>query len=283
MIKSSTKKSPEKLQEIVQTIHKLATPFSGSFTQAPSAPSSDKWTEVSHPTTPSSAPISNISHPSVGGGSNPVIRKMQEAIVELASKVKGSALPVNAPGNLLESLTNIDGTNFADGAWGPITDAALHHVLDFAKYLLALANKFKIDIRSVYPANNLDSFGKLLSGYEVGPHSISLSLTGNDTDAGQVERAPIITQHIAAISELYSQILSKLPNVSNENLLNHTERQYLQTGSVLIHLDGQPRVVPLSALKSIRDYNNFITSHKLDASKMEILDAVINNANSGVS
>ena len=260
-------KSPEKLQAILDTIQKMATPYSGPSTSTPSP---------GHLYGPS------MNQPSSGGGrADPSIAKMQVAIEELSAKIGSSSMPVNMPANLVAELAKIShpvkGQKFADGSWGPHTDSALHHIVDLAKYLSALSDKFKLNTESIFPKERINLFETLLSGYQVEPHRITLSINGEE---GQIARAPYITERIEATSRLYDYILSQVPAISNEKILNHNERRYLQSGSTSVTLEsGQQFSIPLSALVSMKRYDDWIKSQKLDNDKMKILDLIINKQN----
>lgn len=97
----------------------------------------------------------------------------------------------NVVSDALEHILNIN--NFADGAWGPITNIALQNAYAFAAATIDMANDFKIPIR--YTDNNLKDF------YE------SIPKQPQDFAGEQQEQAAINnTKHIQAIRKMYATV-----------------------------------------------------------------------------
>jgi hypothetical protein len=62
-------------------------------------------------------------------------------------------------------------------------------------------------------------------------------------------------------------------------MLKPVEKQMIQTGKItVIHL-GKPLEIPLSALTSLNNYNQFCTANNLnDKDKAGVLDLIINSS-----
>jgi len=220
------------------------------------------------------APASPSTAPSGGGGSrtNPEVLKMQSAAEAFANKVKSGNIPVNIQRDLIEGVERVSGqAKFTDGAWGPITDQALHSIANLAAPLTLLSERFGLD--NIYPKQNVDLFNKILGMYQIEGQHISL------TQEEQSKWAPVLVQHIEKISELYSSLLGKVKTTSNEGILNTNEKQLIQSGRVVITHSGKPLEVPLSALTSLNNYAQFCSENNLnDKDRTEVLDLIINTS-----
>ncbi|HEY5268397.1 MAG TPA: hypothetical protein VII94_04660, partial [Candidatus Saccharimonadales bacterium] len=205
---------------------------------------------------------------------NQSVMKMQQAAEELSNKIKSSSIPVNMPQGLIENLSKISEQvkgqqAFADGSWGPITDTALHNIVNFANSLILLSERFGLP-SNIYNKGNADNFNNILSQYQVVEHHISLN------QEEQSEAASILIKHIGAISKLYSYLLEKVPTINNEHILNPKEKQAIQSGKTFVQYNGQNIDIPLSALTSMGNYDKLMKSLNLDdKAKIEILDLII--------
>jgi hypothetical protein len=261
------------LKNIVATIKKEALDPS-DFLPPPSyiKPGKKEPETVNNPTKGTGTTLTG--HVNTGvSGSLPSVVKMQTALQNLSNQIQTHNIPVNFPKELLQSLEQIkELPSFSDGAWGPITDKALHQVLDFAKLLVSLPEKFGV-ANEVYSANNLERLEADLSGYQVEGHHITLD------QEEQIKRADFITEHLEAITKLYLLLLEKIPTISNEQSFNTKEQEAIQTGNTFVEYKGQTLTIPLSSLTSPTKYNQLIQSLQLDdVAKMEILEKIINQA-----
>lgn len=110
------------------------------------------------------------------------------------------------------------GEVFADGQWGPRTNAAVRDVYAFASGLLDFVddiNRFatrKMNIQS-YNRQNLQEFAAFA---QVNPNAL--------TAADKVKVAPIVTQHVKAIQAMYDEV--------KNHILQHPAYQQYIEGSV---------------------------------------------------
>lgn len=163
-------------------------------------------------------------------GGHPDIKAMQEKIVELArifTSQRANLKPIepgrpkspnsvadylsdnylgaqtdkiNSPAGALQRLSDPEIASFPiDGKWGPKTNAALNHIIQFAESLLKLANDFKLRTLS-YNEESLKEFRSLI------PEKDELSILR------KIQVAPKISQHLSNVEGLFQEINQLISN-----------------------------------------------------------------------
>jgi hypothetical protein len=274
--RESNEMTKSSLKDLVATIQKAAArPFPAGWITPRPLPTGWITPDVKTPQTvsdPAKGTGTTIGHTSLGV-SLPEVQKMQEDIQALATQIKSHKIPVNLPSNLVESVEQTLATpQFADGAWGPITDKALHHVLNLAKSLVLLLEKFGLK-NEIYVASNLEHFADNLE-YQVIGHHINLSAEE------QVRRAENLTKHLVAITQLYLFLIEKIPTISNEHILAPHEKQTFQSGMIEVNYQNKPFSLPLASLSGPAQYKAWLDSNHLTdpSAAMAILDQLIKNS-----
>lgn len=203
------------------------------------------------------------------------VQKMQSALQTLAKVVGEHPLPVNLPNEILTSLAQIGNQpHFADGAWGPNTDKALHQAYALAQALVLLPAKFNLT-NTIYDPQNLKPFDGDISGYQVENGHITL-----DAET-QTSRSNFLVEHLTALTKLYAFLAEKVPAVSNATNFNEKDQQTIQTGNVFIEYQGKNLTIPLASLTNPAKYKGLLKSLQLDndpAAEMTILETIINQA-----
>jgi len=124
--------------------------------------------------------------------------------IEYSPKAEGQATTNNSV--ILQTMNDISNEppqKFADGRWGPKTNAALRATLAFAKAIFNLAKNFGIDreVNTIYPEralNNLESSA---------PKSDS-----EKTFKQKDEYSVTFTEHVVAIHKMFDLIKNKVIN-----------------------------------------------------------------------
>jgi hypothetical protein len=230
------------LKDIVEYIQKYAV--------APPQPSAGYAPSGKVPS-PANAPASNAAR---YHGSN--ISKMQEALVSLAQSVtnsagdlaninsfnnfmtknywKNSEVPSvsynptsdlkNTPNTLnlvMETMKQIVNSvkKFADGIWGPHTNASLINSYALASGLLKIANEFKVPVKS-YNENYLNELKAIIND------------SVNYTPDQKNKEAVLITEHLQAIKNLYNEVKSGVS-------ANPQWKTYIENNQPYIHYQNQ--------------------------------------------
>jgi hypothetical protein len=144
-----------------------------------------------------------------GYAPNKVIKNMQLEVVNFANLVAAEnafddfvAKHYLKDADIITAIKSITrsslGKPFADGSWGPKTNAALINVYNFTVSLLQLAKDFKLSLRS-YDQANLNNF--------------KTCIPEHDTDQGltwKIEAAGLIIKHLQAIEKMYNEVKSAI-------------------------------------------------------------------------
>jgi hypothetical protein len=214
---------------------------------------------------PPATSLHGPSSPSTGIVFSPEVQAMQASMATLLGDLKNNQLPM-----LEESVKNVvwQSQKFGkpDGKWGTITNHVLQSIADFAVVLTALPARF--NIKSDYTSEQANSFRS----------GIVKDLSEKMDPKTQSEQAVAISDHLQAIIKLYDLLQKIIPHISNERVLDSTQKKLLSQ-SIFIKTDlGNPISVPLDGLTSIRKFHDLMdrSNIKTKEEQLDFLDKIIN-------